>query len=58
MKQLALKAAKCEDKPEALMRGRRVLSWLAYWDGYRMDPDAFKAEAVNYILELNELLKK
>ena len=58
VKQLALKAAKCEDKPEALMRGRRVLSWLAYWDGYRMDPDAFKAEAVNYILELNELLKK
>ena len=56
LKTLALKAAKSDD-PALLMRGRRILSWLAYWDGYRMDPAAFRAEAVNYILELAAKMK-
>ena len=54
-KQLALKCAAAADG-NVQLKGRRVLSWLAYWDGYRDDPDAFRAEAVNYILEMNGLL--
>ncbi len=51
-KQLALEAGASGDGALAL-RGRRVLAFLAYWDGYRDDPDAFRAECVNHILSLN-----
>ena len=56
LKQLATKAAK-SDNGDVLMKGRRALSFLAYWDGYRNDPDAFRAECVNYILNLNDALQ-
>ena len=56
LKQLALKAAK-SDNGDVLMKGRRALSFLAYWDGYRDDPDAFRAECINYILSLNDALQ-
>ena len=56
LKQLALKAAKSEDG-QVLAKGRRVLSFLAYWDGYRDDPDAFRAECINHILDLNAALQ-
>lgn len=52
LKQLAAAAAKSPDG-DVLMKGRRALSFLAYWDGYRDDPDAFRAECINYILELS-----
>ena len=44
-KNLALKAAASSDG-DALLKGRRVLSFLAYWDGYRSDPSAFRAECI------------
>lgn len=55
-KQLALKAAK-SDVGDIMLKGRRVLSFLAYWDGYRADPAAFRAECINHILALDSLLK-
>ena len=56
LKQLALKAAK-SDNGDVLMAGRRALSYLAYWDGYRGDPDAFRLECINYIIHLNDALR-
>ena len=55
-KRLALKAAASSDG-DALLKGRRVLSFLAYWDGYRSAPSAFRAECVNHILALDSILK-
>ena len=55
-KQLALKAADSPDG-DVMLKGRRVLSFLAYWDGYRGSPDAFRAECVNHILTLDSMLK-
>ena len=55
-KRLALKAAASSDG-DTLLKGRRVLSFLAYWDGYRSDPSAFRAECVNHILALDSILK-
>ena len=55
-KQLALKAADSTDG-DVMLKGRRVLSFLAYWDGYRGNPDAFRAECVNHILTLDSMLK-
>ncbi len=55
-KQLALKATASSDGAVVLL-GRRVLAFLAYWDGYRDDPDAFRAECVNHILSLDSALK-
>ncbi len=55
-KRLALKAAASSDG-DVLLKGRRVLSFLAYWDGYRSDPAAFRAECINHILALDSILK-
>lgn len=55
LKDLATQAASSDDG-DILLKGRRALSFLAYWDGYRDDPDAFRAECVNYILGLNAAL--
>lgn len=55
-KKLALKASKSANGT-VMLKGRRVLSWLAYWDGYRSSPDAFRAECINNILALDSLLK-
>ena len=55
-RRLALRAAASDDG-DTMLRGRRVLSFLAYWDGYRADPDAFRAECVNHILALDAALK-
>ena len=56
-KRLALKAAASSDG-DILLKGRRVLSFLAYWDGYRSDPAAFRAECTRHILDLNAILKE
>ena len=55
-KQLATKAAASSDG-DVMLKGRRVLSFLAYWDGYRSDPNAFRAECINHILSLDSALK-
>ena len=55
-KQLALKTAASSDG-DVMLRGRRVLSFLAYWDGYRSDPNAFRAECISHILALDTALK-
>ena len=55
-KQLATKAAASSDG-DVMLKGRRVLSFLAYWDGYRSDPNAFRAECINHILALDSMLK-
>ncbi len=55
-RELALKAAHAKDG-DIMLLGRRVLSFIAYWDAYRSDPEAFKLECINYILMLDEALK-
>ncbi len=55
-KQLATKAAASQDG-DILLMGRRVLSFLAYWDGYRSDPNAFRAECTSHILALSAAMK-
>ena len=55
-KELALKAAE-SDNGDVLLFGRRVLSFLAYWDVWREDPDAFRLECINYILKMVEMLR-
>lgn len=54
-KELAIKAASSKDG-NVKLGGRRVLSFLAYWDGFRQDPDAFRMECIKHILSLRALL--
>ena len=56
-KDLALEAARSEDG-DVMLLGRRVLSFIAYWDAWRADPEAFRYECVNYILKLRKALGK
>ncbi len=55
-RELALQAAEAKDGDVKLL-GRRVLSFLAYWDAYRSDPESFRLECINYILTLDKALK-
>ena len=54
---LALEASRSRDG-DTLLLGRRVLSFIAYWDAWRADPDAFRYECINYILKLRAKLQK
>ena len=54
---LALEASRSRDG-DTLLLGRRVLSFIAYWDAWRADPDAFRYECINYILKLRKALGK
>ena len=56
LKQLAYEAEKSPDA-DVLHLGRRALAYLAYWD-IRENPDTFRAECANYILQLEKALGK
>ena len=56
-RQLALEAAKSNDG-DTLLLGRRVLSFIAYWDAWHGDPEAFRYECINNILKLRKALGK
>jgi hypothetical protein len=56
LKQLALQAMQSKNG-DIMLLGRRALSYLAYWDEKRGDLDAFRYEAINYILRMEKALK-
>lgn len=56
-KDLAHEATRAADADTRLL-GRRVLSFIAYWDAWRADPEAFRYECVNYALKLRKALEK
>jgi len=56
VKQLALEAEKSKDG-NVIHLGRKALGYIAYWDT-RGNPDTFRMECVNYIIELEKALKK
>ena len=56
LKQLAYEAEKSPDA-DVLHLGRRALAYLAYWD-IRENPDTFRTECANYILQLEKALGK
>lgn len=56
VKQLAYQAEKSANA-DTLHLGRLALGYLAYWDT-RENPDTFRMECVNYILQLEEALQK
>lgn len=56
LKQLAYEAEKSANV-DVLHLGRRALAYLAYWD-IRENPDTFRMECVNYIIQLEKALKK
>ncbi len=56
LKMLAYEAEK-SPSADVLHLGRRALSFMAYWD-MRESPDTFRAECINYILELEKAMKK
>ncbi|MDP7130932.1 MAG: hypothetical protein QF437_10615 [Planctomycetota bacterium] len=56
LKQLALQAMQSKNG-DIMLLGRRALGYLAYWDEKRGDLDAFRYEAINYILRMEKALK-
>jgi len=56
LKQLALQALQSKDG-DTMLLGRRALGYLAYWDEKRGDMDAYRYEAINYILQMAKALK-
>ena len=56
LKELALEAMKRPDG-DILLLGRRALGYLAYWDAKRADLDAYRLEAIRFILELKQALE-
>jgi len=56
VKQLAMEAEKSPDG-DVLHLGRKALGYIAYWNT-RGNPDTFRMECVNYIIELEKALKK
>ncbi len=56
VKDLALKASRSSNG-EVQLLGRRVLSFLTYWDAGHADLDAYRLECIRYILQLSNALK-
>lgn len=56
LKQLAFEAEKSSDA-DVLHLGRKALAFLAYWDT-RENPDTFRAECINHIMQLERALNK
>lgn len=57
MRQLANEAI-ASGKGETVLLGRRVLSFLTYWDEEHDDMTAFRLECIRYILKLRQALGK